>query len=178
MHVVQWDYMEGGSGVLCPFDFSLRTSSKVPSLLFPNRWHHPLPAPSSPGLNHLESAQMQPALVSTSINMTWRSHPTTSSSHAWICTFVMTATLESQVTERSIRRKKTMQSFSLLKEDFPLETLLIGVVRSVINGSLENSGVLWFGIWDSRSGSYGINCCLVTFSCPFPPLGRDSDRAL
>lgn len=35
-----------------------------------------------------------------------------------------------------------MQSFSLLKEDFPLETLLIGVVRSVINGSLENSGVL------------------------------------
>lgn len=113
MHVVQWDYMEGGSGVLCPFDFSLRTSSKVPSLLFPNRWHHHLPAPSSPGLNHLESAQMQPALVSTSINMTWRSHPTTSSSHAWICTFVMTATLESQVTERSIRRKKTMQSFSL-----------------------------------------------------------------
>lgn len=113
MHVVQWDYVEGGSGVLCPFDLSLRTSSKVPSLLFPNRWHHHLPAPSSPGLNHLESAQMQPALVSTLINMTWRSHPTTSSSHAWICTFVMTATLESQVTERSIRRKKTMQSFSL-----------------------------------------------------------------
>ena len=47
MHVVQWDYVEGGSGVLCPFDLSLRTSSKVPSLLFPNRWHHHLPAPSS-----------------------------------------------------------------------------------------------------------------------------------
>lgn len=44
-----------------------------------------------------------------------------------------------------------------------LETqVLIIVVASIIDRDLGSNGILHFGIWDSRSGSYGMNCWPVT----------------